>query len=125
MLLLQTYVHLFYECKVTKAIWESILKYFRNNEPIVKGTHYFPSKVNFLFNTFHSQQDHYLNLSVLIFKYKVYANCFQNDQITVNSIIDEIQFIKKIELKNVKTIKQIKMYNHKWKTNLNLALPVC
>ena len=66
-----------------------------------------------MFNTIHTQQDHFFNLIVLVFKF---INYLLVEIKTARNIWNEIMFVKENEMQCITNRKQLKMFNRRWKT---------
>ena len=114
----ESIVHFFCECEYTKNIWKQITQFIKNKHQCEIQL----TASNIIFNQIVEQIDHFANLTCLITKMKIYVNKCLKKKTTVKEIIDEIDFIKNMEYRNIKTKTALKKFNNKWKENYELKV---
>ena len=102
----ETYVHLFCECEYVKIIWSELGKYC--NDEVVFSTK------RILFNQVHDNPVNYTNLMVLIAKQHIYTCKVAKRKPRTKAILNEVEFIHKVEYEQAVITNGHKKYNAHW-----------
>ena len=116
----ENYRHLFLECTKIQHIWKAILDHF----------HIYDIEINFsniAMNHLSEDKTSCINLIALVFKQNIYAMKCKKQKLNAPMIIEEIEFIKKLEQQQCTMQKAISKFNAKWSIidqNENVINPV-
>lgn len=105
----ETYRHFFYDCTITKKMYEEIIKYYaipRWNLTLKK----------IILNNVSADLYHSTNLILLVTKQILYRCRCAKTKPNINLVINEIEFIQRIEKMQMFTNKQKKQYQKRWNT---------
>ena len=113
----EDFKHLFCYCNITKRVLEELCKYISDTyniqiEPL--------EPQNLLFNEISDHECDFVSLAILLYKQKIYAAKCKKKTPTSHEIIEELEFIHKLEKKQASTNKQKQRYNDKWPDILSM-----
>ena len=105
--------HFFYECKIVQSISKHIcLEYHIDFQNVTFK--------DIFMNTISKAQNDCKNLIMIIVKQNLYAARCQKTKPNAHKIVQEIEFIKQMELNSAQSVKQMKLVKQKWNlVNLN------
>ena len=106
----EMYEHFFKECAVTSRIWNNLSKIY--DFPF----HNLTFKDIMLNKAEGERISSYINLIILLTKFKLYSAKCQKIQPNHRQIVNEVNLIQKMESMNAKTSKQVKTYCIRWNT---------
>ena len=102
----ETTKHLFYECNVVQVFWNELLKCCNINAKIDCKT--------VIFNTLNETPERYENLLVLIAKQHIFARKCVKKTLNPQSVIKELEFIRKIEYNKIDTENKERKFQSRW-----------
>ena len=106
----EDFKHFFIECPYAKAIWQRMKSYCLEVYDVKPNF----SRENILSGISNRNQNEFVNLIIVVVKQMLYAKRCQKTTLHHNEVINEIEFIHSIELKKVKTTKDVIKYNKRW-----------
>ena len=115
----ETYQHFFTECEHVKKIWNEIIVEYVSKETTLRPKLDFKS---IIINNVVDKTEHFLNLICLVIKQHVYQAKCQKTKLNSRKIINEVKFIKKLELQNCISKPQYQEYDCKWEEHESVSL---
>ena len=106
----ETYQHFFFDCQNTQSILRELRAYVSLN--CIDETKW--TFEHIVMNEICQPKYHFANVLCLIFKQKLYASKFNKQKANAKIILNELNFIKKLERNNVRNKKQEKFFNKRW-----------
>ena len=106
----ETITHLFFECSITKNIFQKIQEYCE----LEYGVNMNYDLKTVIFNTVDDKPRSFINLVILVAKFMIYSFRCRNKKVTSNTIVQKIEFIHSMEHKKALSEGNIKKYNERW-----------
>ena len=107
----EDYVHLFWECKQTKKIWEALDQYIRQKDHTVKLKW---SKKSILLNNVCETPHHFSNFIVVVAKCLIYSKKCTTQRIVANEVTAYIDKCQRFEMYYAIVNNKIEKHCKKW-----------
>ena len=117
----ETVLHFFFECQKTKQVWRRLLNYVQDRYEETVSINDLTGKMIILNQTSNEINClKYIDLLIYITKQMLYAAKCKGTKCATQNIINEFEFVHKLEREQAQTATQKKRYNNKWPDKIEI-----